>query len=751
MTMKIWEGYRLNKPAGEWEMTLPLGNGRLGAGIWGNTDNERITINEESMWYGGARSRKNPCAPRYLGEIRRLILEGKVEEAEDLCQMAMTGNPKYVRPYQMACDMNFLFRHPAGEATGYERGLDLGEASAFVTYKAGDTVYTREYFVSMRYQVLAMRLRASGSGKLRFQFNINRRPFEIRSGGNGTDSIYLRGRCGDGVGYYASAILGEHDGRSLQLGDYLAVWDASEAVIYFDFETDFTQENPEKICKERLTAAAGAGYETLWRVHREDYVALYNTMSLRLACGDYSHVPMDELMRRSNEEDVRRHLINTLFAFGRYLLIGSSYNCNLPANLQGIWCGSYTPRWESKYTININLEMNYWPVDSCGLSPCFAPFVKLLRKMAENGKSTAREIYGCRGSVAHHNTECNGDTDIEGLPPSAYMWPMGEAWLSLHLYDHYLYTLDEEFLRKTALPVMGESILFFYDFLYRGEDGLWLTIPSVSPENTYRTGDGQTASVTMAPAMDNQILYELCSDYLEGSGRIGDGESDICAMAEEILEHLPPVRLTADGRIREWHEDYEETEKGHRHLSHLFGLYPGRQIYEGGPELTEAARKTLKVRLENGGGHTGWSRAWLICLSARLWDREAVEENIGLFLKHSVKDNLFDSHPPFQIDGNFGFCAGIAECLAQKRDGTVCILPAVPAEWKAGEVRGLRLREGITADIIWDEKRVACRLNSLKEQTVSVCHGEDSVKSRLCPGQATEYVFRVGPRETGRQ
>ncbi len=741
--MQLWEGYLLNKPAEEWEMTLPLGNGRLGAGIWGNTGNERITINEESMWYGGARNRKNPDARKYLDEIRRLILDGKVEAAEDLCQMAMTGNPKYVRPYQMACDMNFLFRHPAGETEDYARTLDLQQACACVAYRIGGTVYTREYFVSMRYQVLAMRLRAKGDHKLRFQFNINRRPFEIHSGGNGTDSVYLRGRCGDGVAYYASAVLAEHDGKSAQIGDYLAVWDAAEAVIYFDFETDFAQEDPEKNCVERLTAAKAEGYETIRRTHLKDYGELYGAMSLKLACGDYSRVPMDALMKRSGEEDVRRYLINMLFSFGRYLMIGSSYDCNLPANLQGIWCGSYTPRWESKYTVNINLQMNYWPVDSCGLSPCFDPFVKLLRKITENGKSTAREIYGCRGSVAHHNTECSGDTDVEGLPPSAYMWPMGEAWLSLHLYDHYLYTLDEKFLRETALPVMRESILFFYDFLYRGKDGMWLTIPSVSPENTYRTGDGQTASVTMAPAMDNQILYELCSGYLEGSGRIGGGDREICAMAEEIQKHLPPLRLTADGRIREWHEDYEETEKGHRHISHLFGLYPGRRIYEGGFELMEAARKTLKVRLENGGGHTGWSRAWLICQYARLWEREAVEENIGLFLENSVKDNLFDSHPPFQIDGNFGFCAGIAECLAQKKEGRVYILPAVPAEWKTGRVRGLRLKEGIIADISWDENGVLCHLDSLKEQTVTVCCREAVVEMKLWTGQGAEHVFEM--------
>lgn len=738
--------YWLDKPAENWELALPVGNGRLGASVWGKADNERITINEEGMWYGADRNRKNTASRQYVGEIRDLLLEGKAEAAEFLCQMAMTSTPKYIRPYQMACDLNILFSHGKEAIREYRRELDMDIAAACVSYQAGDTVYTREFFVSADYQVLAVRFTAKGTNKLRFQFNINRRPFEENSGGNGKDSIYLKGSCGDGVEYYSCAVIGEHDGNACQIGDYLAIWGASQAVIYFDCETGFAQENPEKKCLERLQRAAEAKYDAVRKAHNKEYSRLFKRMGIQLEDKDYSHVPVNQLLARSSEPAIRRYLTQLLFAFGRYLLISSSHNCSLPATLQGIWNGSYTPRWESKYTININLEMNYWMSDSCGLSECFTPFAALLEKIVKNGRMTARDIYGCRGSVAHHNTDCYGNSDPEGLPASAYMWPMGEAWLSLHLYDHYLYTMDKEFLRRKALPIMEESIVFFYDFLYRAGNGHWLCGPSVSPENTYRTEDGQTASITMGPSMDHQILRELCGNYLEGMGKLGiSGKA--AGMAAEILSHLPPIELTADGRIREWYQDYEETEKGHRHISHLFGLYPGNQIHADTPELWEAAKKTLKVRLENGGGHTGWSRAWLLCMSARLEDRRMVEENIRLFLEKSTTENLYDSHPPFQIDGNFGFCAGIVEALAQIRGTHIYLLPAAAEEWEKGRVYGLGLKGGYTLDLVWDGGILSYRIWCREEHNITLHFGIQCHTLSLHAEEVREGHFERGSEQ----
>ena len=383
--------------------------------------------------------------------------------------------------------------------------------------------------------------------------------------------------------------------------------------------------------------------------------------------------------------------------------------------------------------------------DSCGLSECFEPYVKHVLRMVEKGRDTAREVYGCRGSVGHHNTDCFGNTDLEGLPASAYMWPMGLLWLSLELYDHYLYTQDQKFLAGTVMPVLKESVLFFYDYMYRDGSGEWLTGPSVSPENTYETEDGQTASITMAPAMDNELLWELCQDYLSGWDVLGEDREyeETVFMAKEILEHLPPIRLTEDGRIREWREDYKETEKGHRHLSHLYALYPGYQISHDTPELLEAARRSLKVRLENADGHIGWSRAWLVCMYARLWDKNGVGEGMEKYLSGSVLDNLYNSHPPFQIDGNFGICAGIVEAIVQCRDGKIFLLPAVPDEWEDGSVKGMKLRGGITLDMKWTGTKVSFRLLSQKEQKVEVICGGEHRKLSLTEGKALEGYFQV--------
>ncbi len=746
--------YWLSEPAGDWELTLPLGNGRLGASVWGNIDNDRVTMNEESMWFGADHKRKNPQAAGNVKRIRKLLEEGKVEEAQFLCQMSMTGVPKYIIPYQMACDMNFLFVYPVEDRKGrgknamkhesiqgYRRELDLENAIATVSFTNGEGSYRREYFISAKYQVLAMRF-TSGGRPMKFQCNINRRPFEQYAGGNGTDQVWLSGSLGDGVSYYSSAVLGEHNGKSCQMGDYLAVWDATEAVIYFDHETNFTGQDPKTVCEERLSKAKEAGYERIRESHVKEYRKLFDKMGLKIADTDYNNVPMNELMKRTGEENVRKYILEKVFAFGRYLLIGSSYHCELPANLQGIWCGSYTPVWESKYTININLEMNYWMVDSCGLGECFAPFIKQLRRMEEKGESTAREIYGCRGSVGHHNTDCYGNTDIEGLPASAYMWPFGEAWLSLQLYEHYLYTQDKAYLSETAMPILKQNVLFFYDYMEKKEDGRWLTGPSVSPENTYRTKDGQTASITMFPAMDQQILWQLCSYYVEGCELTGETEgNEVYGYAKEILKHLPPIALTKDGRIREWLEEYEEMERGHRHISHLFGLYPGDRIHTGEEALCKAAKKTLAARLANGGGHTGWSRAWLVCMFARLWEKETVGENLQLFLEKSLKDNLYDSHPPFQIDGNFGICAGIVEALAQTRGQDIYLLTALPPEWKQGKVWGMGLKGGITLNLKWREGSVEAEFNSVKDQKIMVHLGEVSRQVSLKTGVVSKIGF----------
>lgn len=709
--------YLLDRPAAQWESAIPIGNGRLGASVWGRISQETITVNEESMWCGKPRDRSSRDAFRYLDPIRSLLLSGEESKAQLLGQMAMTSTPKCLNPYQKACDFNLFFHHK--DETDYQRRLNMDDAVTTVSYTIGSTRYERTVFVSSKYQVLVLHLAANGPDLLQFHANLTRRPFEEASGGNGINQIWMRGQCKDGVRYYAGALLDTNGQSVYQIGDYLAAQDVSEATFYLDFETDFSGNDPETTCINRLKRAQLAGYETLYQDHLDSYHKLFSSMSLELEQTDLSQVPMDQLLARCEEETVRRWIVQQLMAFGRYLMISCSFCCELPATLQGIWCDSYTPPWESKYTININLEMNYWMADSCGLSECFDPLVKLVEKVNQNGKKTAQNIYHCRGSVAHHNTDCWGSSDIEGISATASIWPMGEAWLALNLYDHYEYTRDKTYLTYHALPIMRDCVLFFYDYLYRHPDGSWISGPSVSPENTYRTKDGQKAALTMGPAMDHQIIRELCLAYQKCCRDIQCTDT-VCQMAEEILSHLPTDQLTKDGRICEWGFDYEETEPGHRHISHLFALYPGTQICPDTPQLFAAAKKVLNMRLKNGGGHTGWSRAWLICMMARLQDPQQTAENIRLFVKNSVRENLYDVHPPFQIDGNFGFCAGIAECLAQKSQNRLLLLPAAPNEWKTGTLHGLRLKGGVSLSMSWNESELCYQLTACEKQQITV-------------------------------
>ncbi len=725
--------YLLDRPAAQWESAIPVGNGRLGASVWGKTAQETITINEESMWCSKPRARSSKDAYRYLDTIRSLLLEGQVNKAQLLAQMAMTSTPKCLNPYQKACD--FCLFMPHEHPTDYQRVLNMDDAVTTVSYTIGDTRYERTCFVSARYQVLVLHLTAHGSVPLQFHANLTRRPFEEESGGSGTNQIWLRGHCGDSIRYYAGALLDTNGAPVYQIGDYLAAENVFEATFYLDCETDFTGSDPQAVCLQRLQQAQRAGYETLYRDHIEDYRRLFSTMSLELEPTDLSRIPMDQLLERCAQAPVRRWLIQQLMSFGRYLMISSSYHCELPATLQGIWCGSYTPPWESKYTININLQMNYWMADPCGLSECFAPLVQLVEKLNRSGRQTAQNVYHCRGSAAHHNTDCWASSDIEGLPTNAAIWPMGEAWLSLNLYDHYEYTRDRDYLARRALPVMRDCVLFFYDYLYRCPDGSWISGPSASPENSYRTPSGQKAALTMGPAMDHQIIRELCTAYRKACSDL-KLRDEVCEMAAQILAHLPPDRLTPDGRIREWSFDCEETEPGHRHISHLFALYPGSQIRPDTPQLFEAAKEVLRVRLENGGGHTGWSRAWLICMMARLRDPRQTAENIRLFLENSIRENLYDVHPPFQIDGNFGFCAGIVECLAQKTEDLLTLLPAAPDEWKTGVLRGLRLKGGVTLSMDWDEAGLRYCLAACEKQTITVRFADyPAAQWELMPGR----------------
>ncbi|WP_148410262.1 glycosyl hydrolase family 95 catalytic domain-containing protein [Murimonas intestini] len=700
--------FYLTKPAADWQMGFPVGNGRLGMTQQGGVDEENLLINEESLWYGEWRGRENPQGSEALGEIRRLLREGAAEEAQRLARMNLTGIPKYINPYQPAGEVRlaFWYGRKKGEVSCYRRELDLDKALSSVEYFAGETFFRRECFADLFSNTICIHLSCSRQ-ELSFQMNLNRRPFEERGGRTAEGILYLAG--GTGIRYVLAAQIGKTDGKVSEAGDIAAVDGASSAVIYVTAATDYEGGDPMEKCKNNLKRAGSLTYEEKKLKHEKEYRSLYNKMSLSLNMDERrQELPADELLRKGSTAE----LSELLFAYGRYLLLSSSYYCALPANLQGIWNGSFTPPWECAYTININLQMNYWMAARAGLSECISPLVNLAEKMLPNGRRTAKLLYGCRGFVAHHNTNLWGDTAIDGLWSSACIWPMGGAWLAAQLYDIYLYNEEEELLEETVLPMLMETVEFFYDYLERREDGRWLTGPSVSPENTYRTADGQEAAVTMGPSMDCQILREAAGDYLEAVKRklatekITEREQDAACKAAGILEHVPGIRLGRDGRILEWEEEYEETEPGHRHISQLYGLYPGHEISPGNQELSEGARKTLEYRLEHGGGHTGWSRIWIMCFYARLFDGEAFGEHLRLFLKKSVADNLWDMHPPFQIDGNFGFCAALMEALVIEEGEMLYMLPALPIQWHQGAVSGLCLKGRLSINFNWEQGQV---------------------------------------------
>lgn len=716
------KGFYLTHEAKSWEQGLPVGNGQQGAVLLGGVQQERIVLNEESLWYGGKRERAVEAGKEKLEKVRELLEKGEASKAQTLCGRWFVGNPRYTNPYHPAAEAILNFE-PFGKVKEYFRGIDLekGEAGVKICFDNCKTV--REIFSSVKYQVTALRMETDKEQGMSFSLGLNRRPFEENAEVEDRE-ISLNGHSGDGVCYDVRCRVGKTDGRVCVEGGYLLVERASYVEIFFCVRTDYEDKKSLDACGRLLKEAAKAGFEEIKKAHIEEYGRLYNNMRLEIeGAEELAQIPADEFLKRCEEPKVQGYLTWLMFSYARYLLISSSYGCALPANLQGIWNGSFTPPWESGYTININLQMNYWMADRAGLGVCYESFFNLIEKMLPNGRKTAKKVYACRGFVAHHNTNLWGDTDITGLWLPAFLWPMGGAWMANQLYHHSEFKENPKEIRERVLPVMKECILFFYDYLYRKSDKMWISGPTVSPENTYRLLDGQEASVAMGVAMDHQIIRELAENYLEGCRRYNTGspEYETEKMAQEILEHLPPTKIGKSGRILEWQEEYEEVEKGHRHISHLYGLHPGREISEDTPALFEAAKRTLEYRLEHGGGHTGWSKAWIMCFYARLKDKKKFDEQMRQFLANSVDENLWDIHPPFQIDGNFGMAKAVLEALASRRGDVVELLRIIPEGMETGMVTGLCLEGRLKVDFAWKcGKLTKISLSSGKTQTIEL-------------------------------